>query len=502
VFPSENPSVSPSSSPTVRHSLGPSLSHSIFPSAQPTNLPSSAPMARPSYIPSTSLNPSNIPTVKPSVRPSFLSSSKPSRSIIPTSLPSAVLSAMPTLLPSKTQYAEVSTGRCADHGFEDILDKSKCLEAAEMLGHNVVWGPHGGYMDVIDGCSTRGPTSQTQLFFNFQGVCDPSIASSFYRGCNCHPQQPCFCSTYAALSGIPSIIPTVSLTYVPSGYPSLNPTVFASGTPSIVPTLVSSDRPSRSMSPSSYRTLMPSLKSSLKQCSVDDACCSLNFKDCDGTFCGSDKDSCESCPQNGDVTWLNCGPRPICIAKNGDCTDTPNACCNPGVCVHVNDQYSQCQAGASPGPSSSPTELSYFDIQSELNGNFCISIAYSDPTDGSNLILRPCHDGDNQLWKFDTQNNAGKGFLRSKLNFKKCIGVGYSSHISDPLIEIQDCISGSSRQTWVFVNGFGSGGMIRSDWNENQAKCISVMDNISNINNFIALRDCNAVDRQYWNTVF
>jgi len=78
-----------------------------------------------------------------------------------------------------------------------------------------------------------------------------------------------------------------------------------------------------------------------------DACCSLNFKDCDGTFCGTNRESCESCKQNVDVVWLPKGPRDWCLAKWADCTHKRWKCCgqNDGTaqCVKVTDQHYQCQ---------------------------------------------------------------------------------------------------------------------------------------------------------------
>jgi len=73
------------------------------------------------------------------------------------------------------------------------------------------------------------------------------------------------------------------------------------------------------------------------------ACCSLNLKDCDGTWCGQDKHSCETCEQNSDVIWLPKGPRKGCFEKWADCTADRDRCCEPANCVRVNDNYHQCK---------------------------------------------------------------------------------------------------------------------------------------------------------------
>mmetsp|Transcript_770 Transcript_770/g.1027 ORF Transcript_770/g.1027 Transcript_770/m.1027 type:complete len:153 (-) Transcript_770:103-561(-) len=85
-------------------------------------------------------------------------------------------------------------------------------------------------------------------------------------------------------------------------------------------------------------------------------CCSIDFMNCDGTFCGSTKEACESCDQDVDTAWLENGPLTdgSCLKKWADCTNDPDACCFPGLCMEVNDNYSQCQPVE--WPSTSPSE--------------------------------------------------------------------------------------------------------------------------------------------------
>ena len=87
----------------------------------------------------------------------------------------------------------------------------------------------------------------------------------------------------------------------------------------------------------------PSAAPSMSPTENKNGCCSLNFKDCDGTWCGSTKDACESCDQNVDVTWLPKGKRSWCLAKWADCSHDRHKCCGPAKCVKVTNEYYQCQ---------------------------------------------------------------------------------------------------------------------------------------------------------------
>ena len=96
-------------------------------------------------------------------------------------------------------------------------------------------------------------------------------------------------------------------------------------------------------------------------------CCSMNFKTCDSTWCGDTKDQCLSCGTSGDKAWLPNGEQSTCIARWGECTNNPDGCCSPGVCVG-DEHYKQCAAPHNapptvpaptaptpPAPTSSPT---------------------------------------------------------------------------------------------------------------------------------------------------
>ena len=84
---------------------------------------------------------------------------------------------------------------CETFGYETIYSSGECANAAAAVGRTVTWGPHGGYEDVVDGCSARFSYSNTHLFFNSEGVCDPNAAIGHwtYTGCKCADWMPCIC---------------------------------------------------------------------------------------------------------------------------------------------------------------------------------------------------------------------------------------------------------------------------------------------------------------------
>lgn len=80
-------------------------------------------------------------------------------------------------------------------------------------------------------------------------------------------------------------------------------------------------------------------------------CCSLNFKDCDGTFCGNNERQCLSCDRSyGDelfTVWLPTGflAERKCLPRWENCSlgRESEQCCVPGVCVGKQDQK-RCEA--------------------------------------------------------------------------------------------------------------------------------------------------------------
>lgn len=170
---------------------------------------------------STGPVPTALPTSSPSVEP-------PSPTESPTT-------ASPTVEP---QYVEVFSERCETFGYESIYTKQECIDAATSLRRTIIWGPHGGYQDVVDGCSARGTYSQTQLFLNPKGVCDPSvgIGTWTYTGCKCASWMPCLCrNSDPRITEAPSAVPTDVPSDNPIAVQSDFPSVFPSDSPSIAP---------------------------------------------------------------------------------------------------------------------------------------------------------------------------------------------------------------------------------------------------------------------------
>jgi len=80
-------------------------------------------------------------------------------------------------------------------------------------------------------------------------------------------------------------------------------------------------------------------------------CCSLNYKDCDASWCGATESECNSC--NSEVYWLPNGAQIGCSAKWSECTNDVGSCCFPSVCV--GDQwYKQCIDGETNPPPPPP----------------------------------------------------------------------------------------------------------------------------------------------------
>jgi hypothetical protein len=116
------------------------------------------------------------------------------------------------------EYVEVKSESCETFGYATITDKQDCIDAAIFVGRTITWGPHGGYNDVVTGCSARFSITNTNLFFQQPGICDPTanIDGWSYTGCKCADWMPCLCR-------VPMSTPSVSPTYVTSTLPSLEP---------------------------------------------------------------------------------------------------------------------------------------------------------------------------------------------------------------------------------------------------------------------------------------
>merc|ERR1712183_982882 len=128
----------------------------------------------------------------------------------------------PSPTPAPLTYVEVYEDECETAGYVTLTSADECLEAAEYLGKTITWGPHGGYTDVVTGCSIR---FNSDLFFNNPGVCDPDagIDGWTYTGCKCANWMPCICGQTSSPIGSPVQPPTGTPVQPPTGTPVQSP---------------------------------------------------------------------------------------------------------------------------------------------------------------------------------------------------------------------------------------------------------------------------------------
>merc|ERR1712038_1002404 len=121
-------------------------------------------------------------------------------------------------------------------------------------------------------------------------------------------------------------------------------------------------------------------------------------------------------------------------------------------------------------------------IVSDLGG-LCLDIPGSDASNGVDLILWNCHQGNNQKWLL---NNDGS--ISSSLDNNKCIEVQGSVYSSGTPIEVQDCNSGNPAQRWNYL----SDGTIQSVGHPSY--CIDG----NGFDNLVYLWTCDGSSDQYW----
>ena len=93
-------------------------------------------------------------------------------------------------------YVAIPSGTCESAGHTPLGTKSECIAALD-LGYQQSWGPHGGYSDVVDGCSVRFGDN---LFLNQPGICHAGSTTPGWipdlngvADCQCSAYQPCLC---------------------------------------------------------------------------------------------------------------------------------------------------------------------------------------------------------------------------------------------------------------------------------------------------------------------
>ena len=83
------------------------------------------------------------------------------------------------------------------HEFLTIVNKRSFLQSAISIGITVVWGPYGGYDDVVTRCSAHFEYENSNILFKLPCVCNPhmGVKEWFYTGCECNEGHPCICRT-------------------------------------------------------------------------------------------------------------------------------------------------------------------------------------------------------------------------------------------------------------------------------------------------------------------
>jgi hypothetical protein len=119
-----------------------------------------------------------------------------------------------------SSFVKVDQGTCQSNGLDPIYDKNGCSAAALALGYRITWGPHGGYPDVVSGCSVR----KGMLFLEGD---DGSCKEGNIKGsCSCsrYPNT-CLCKSRAGTSSTTTQAPTTLplTTQAPSTLPPTQP---------------------------------------------------------------------------------------------------------------------------------------------------------------------------------------------------------------------------------------------------------------------------------------
>ena len=112
-------------------------------------------------------------------------------------------------------YVVVTSGTCQSAGYKPLKTATECRAAALALGYKDDWGPHGGYDDVVDGCSVR---FGTDLFQNPVGQCQIGANTPSWipllngkTDCQCSVYQPCLCEgSHASPTGKVRLVLTTS----------------------------------------------------------------------------------------------------------------------------------------------------------------------------------------------------------------------------------------------------------------------------------------------------
>jgi len=126
-------------------------------------------------------------------------------------------------------------------------------------------------------------------------------------------------------------------------------------------------------------------------------------------------------------------------------------------------------------------EVFYNVIRTAVNSNYCLK------NTGKAVVLYICHEGVSELWTIDQD-----GYIHSRTNFNKCIGLKNNSTTNGNSIEIQDCDYSNSYQSWQYDEN----GKMRS--RQNSEKCFQIKGTAAYSNVNVGIWDCQEQLNQTW----
>lgn len=128
----------------------------------------------------------------------------------------------------------------------------------------------------------------------------------------------------------------------------------------------------------------------------------------------------------------------------------------------------------------------YWQLKSDTG--LCLDVPDSNTSNGVNLVARECHDGDNQLWIIDD-----KGYIRSKLDYNKCIDPEGPSTANGSSVQLWDCVSDFTYQMW----NMDSSGRIASKHSPGQ--CLDVWE--QQWGGAMIMWECHGGNNQQWSQI-
>jgi hypothetical protein len=122
-----------------------------------------------------------------------------------------------------------------------------------------------------------------------------------------------------------------------------------------------------------------------------------------------------------------------------------------------------------------------------LVGGYCLDIPRADTRNGIDLIVWDCKQSDNQLWFIDD-----KGYIRSKLNYNKCIDPQGPSTANGSPVQLWDCEDDFTFHLWSIHSG-------RISSKQSPGQCIAAPE--SKRDGKVHMWDCGDTHTQNWSLI-